>query len=236
MSNSNESSPASDLASTGAMALLGGAAGSLKEKWDGSKGQELMSTVSSSINQDTKDYLNEAKSKIFNPAYLRSPSVFFGIGEERGFFVEKQPGLLAERIKHNLTFFYLNYTLITAILFLFTLLTSRAIIGFVFMGLVWASFLKATAGGSLTIRGIEISQKKATMVMTGLSILFLIYLLENVFWWTISSSGFFVGIHALFRDASMHKDEEDRVEMLGEFGGEDAAFLNPVADEPESSV
>lgn len=54
-----------------------------KEKWDGSKGQELMSTVSSSINQDTKDYLNEAKSKIFNPAYLRSPSVFFGIGEER---------------------------------------------------------------------------------------------------------------------------------------------------------
>lgn len=72
--------------------------------------------------------------------------------------------------------------------------------------------------------------------MTGLSILFLIYLLENVFWWTISSSGFFVGIHALFRDASMHKDEEDKVEMLGEFGGEDAAFLNPVADEPESNV
>ena len=90
------------------------------------------------------------------------------------------------------------------------------------------------------------SQKNATMVMTALSCLWLFYLLSHVFWYTVSTSGFLVSIHALFRDASMHKDEEDKVEMSGDLSldnnvelgdlGEDAAFLNPVEGEKPVAV
>ena len=39
------------------------------------------------------------------------------------------------------------------------------------------------------------------------------------------TSGFLVGAHAILRDASMHKDEEDKMDMVGDLG-EDASFLN----------
>jgi len=226
------------LATGGALAILGGAVGSVKNKWEGSKGQEVFSNVSSSIDQDTKDLLTNAKSRFFNPAYIRSPSVFFGIGQTRPFFFEKNPQSLADRIKHNVTFFYLNYTIISAILFFLTLITSRAIIGILCLALAWASFLKATSSGILTVGAFSITQKKATIVMTGLSGLWLFYLLSHVFWYTVSTSGFLVSVHALFRDASIHKDEEDKVQMSGDLKledndvlgelGEDASFLNPV--------
>jgi len=64
--------------------------------------------------------------------------------------------------------------------------------------------------------------------MAGLSIFVLLWLLSSIFWWTLFSSGFLIGLHALLRDASMHKDLDDAVAMEGDlhFGGEDAAFLN----------
>lgn len=64
--------------------------------------------------------------------------------------------------------------------------------------------------------------------MVGLSIfsaIFLLWLLSGVFWWTLFSSGFFVTVHALLRDASMHQDSEDQMDMVGEFSGEQASFL-----------
>lgn len=230
---------ANTLSGGGAMALMGGVMGSAKSKWEGSKGQEVLGSISSSIDQDTKDLISNAKSRFFNPAYIRSPTVFFGFGEQKPFFFEKGPQNLVERLRHNVTFFYLNYTIIAAILFFLTLITSRAIIGIICLGLAWASFLKATSSGSLSIGRFSISQKRATVVMTGLSGLWLFYLLSHVFWYTVSTSGFLVGLHAFFRDASMHKDEGDKVEMSGELGdvgddvemgdlGEDSAFLNPV--------
>jgi hypothetical protein len=55
----------------------------------------------------------------------------------------------------------------------------------------------------------------------------LMYLLSNVFWWTLFSSGFFSGVHGLLRDASMHRDLDDAVAMHGDLAlGEDASFLN----------
>ncbi len=57
------------------------------------------------------------------------------------------------------------------------------------------------------------------------SVFYLMWVFQNVFWWTLFSSGFLVFMHALFRDASMHKDMEDAVLMEGELN-EDAAFLN----------
>lgn len=70
--------------------------------------------------------------------------------------------------------------------------------------------------------------------MSLISVFVLFYLLSNVFWWTLFSSGFLILAHALFRDASLHKDQEDQVDMQGDLtlssggaGGEDSAFLSP---------
>jgi hypothetical protein len=77
------------------------------------------------------------------------------------------------------------------------------------------------------ITDISIPQKTATIGMGGISVFVLLYLLSNIFWWTLFSSGFIVAAHALFRDASMHKDLDDAVAMEGDLNlGEDAAFLN----------
>lgn len=65
--------------------------------------------------------------------------------------------------------------------------------------------------------------------MAIISVIVLLYLLSNVFWYTLFSSGFLSGFHMLLRDASMHKDEADKVQMLGDLdlAAEDSAFLNP---------
>lgn len=75
--------------------------------------------------------------------------------------------------------------------------------------------------------GISIPQKSATIGMAGVSVFVLLYLLSSIFWWTLFSSGFLVGIHGFLRDASMHKDMDDVVAMQGDLHlGEDASFLN----------
>ena len=74
--------------------------------------------------------------------------------------------------------------------------------------------------------GISISQKNATVAMSVFSVFALIWLLSGIFWWALFSSGFIVAVHASLRDASMHQDDEDQVDMMGEVAaGEQAAFL-----------
>jgi hypothetical protein len=72
---------------------------------------------------------------------------------------------------------------------------------------------------------VQIPQKTAAVGLGIVSVFYLMWVFKNVFWWTLFSSGFLVFMHALFRDASMHKDMEDAVLMEGELN-EDAAFLN----------
>lgn len=187
----------------------------------------------------------------------------FGIGEERPFYLEKVPSLLMERIRLNLSLFYLNYMLLMAVMFVLTLLISpSAIIGIGLLALAWMYVVKATQSGSLQIYGafhvmvdsccchfslhsfidslslpkyilpgFSISAKQATMVMSIISVFVLMYLLSHIFWWTLFSSGFLISLHLLLRDASMHKDEEDKIDMTGDLDldatTEDAAFLNP---------
>lgn len=58
------------------------------------------------------------------------------------------------------------------------------------------------------------------------SALVLFWLLQHVFWFALLSSGFFTTVHAALRDASIHQDGEDQMDMVGEFeGGEQDAFL-----------
>ncbi len=192
--------------------------------------------MSNSIPQGTKDYINQAKSKIFNRDQLRPISVFFGIGEENAFYVERTPSLVVSRINHNFAFFYMNYVLLTAVLFILTLIISPgAIIGIGLLGVAWMSVIRATSEGSVQVSGITITQKQASIAMAVLSGFVLVKVLSHVFWWTLGSSGCIVAAHAFMRDASMHKDEGDKIEMTGDVtftdAGEDASFLNPQSDD-----
>lgn len=130
-----------------------------KEKWDASGANEAFARASASLPEGTKDYLSQTSSQMFNRQKLRSISVFFGIGEERPFYVEKAPSLLMTRVQHNLSFFYLNYMAVTAMLFCLTLLISpSAIIGIGLLGGLWFYVIRSTQSGSMNIYGKNTSR------------------------------------------------------------------------------
>ena len=113
-----------------------------------------MSRVAASVPQGTKDYFSSTTGELFNRQRMRSVSVCFGFGEERPFYVEKSPSLLVSRVKHNLSFFYLNYMIVIGILFCLTLLiTPSAIIGIGLLGALWAYVIRQTQSGSLVVAG-----------------------------------------------------------------------------------
>merc|ERR1712183_996917 len=139
---------------------------SAKEKWNSSGANEAVSKFSASIPDSTKDYFSQTTGQLFSRERLRTVSICFGIGEERPFYVEKNPSLLIARINHNLQFFFLNYLLLSAIFFVLTLfVTPSAIIGIALLGASWAYVIKATQSGSLKIGSFAVSQTQATIVM-----------------------------------------------------------------------
>mmetsp|Transcript_35228 Transcript_35228/g.40189 ORF Transcript_35228/g.40189 Transcript_35228/m.40189 type:complete len:242 (+) Transcript_35228:324-1049(+) len=230
------------VAASGAVSSIMGLVTTVKEKWNSSGGNEVLGKVSASIPQGTKDYLGNASKSIFNREHLRTMAIFFGIGEERPFYMEKSPGLLIPRLKHNAKYFYLNYMVLFVILFVLTMITSiKTILGLVILGGVWMYVIRASEEGNLKIGAVSIPQKTATIGMSVISAFVLFYLLSHIFWWTTGSGGFLCGMHAAFRDASMHQDEGDKVDMSGDLtldeSNENAAFLNPVVvDKPPSSL
>jgi len=223
---------ASNTGPSGSASTLGslvGVVNSAKEKWDSSGANDAVSKFSASIPDSTKNYISETTGQLFSRERLRTVSVCFGIGEERAFYVEKNPSLLIARIKHNIQFFYLNYLLLSALFFVLTLfVTPSAIIGIALLGAAWAYIIRATQNGSLKIGTFAVSQSQATIVMGVISSFVMIWILSGVFWWALFSSGFLTITHATFRDASMHQDGDDQVAMVGEVepaGGEQVAFL-----------
>merc|ERR1719157_128052 len=111
-----------------------------------------LSKFSASIPESTKVYLAQTTGQLFSRERLKTATVCFGIGEERPFYVEKNPSLLIPRIKHNVQFFYLNYLVLSAIFFVLTLfVTPSAIIGIALLGAAWAYVIRATQSGSLKI-------------------------------------------------------------------------------------
>mmetsp|Transcript_23343 Transcript_23343/g.38005 ORF Transcript_23343/g.38005 Transcript_23343/m.38005 type:complete len:188 (-) Transcript_23343:1859-2422(-) len=139
------------------LSTLVGVMNSAKEKWDSSGASEAMSNFSASIPDSTKDYISATTGQLFSRDRLRTVSVYFGIGEERPFYVEKTPSLLVARLKHNVQFFYLNYLMLTAVLFCLTLLISpSAIIGIGLLGALWMYVIRASQSGSLKIGGTSL--------------------------------------------------------------------------------
>jgi len=211
------------------MATFAGVMSSAKQKWDSSGANEAFAKASAAVPQGTKDYISTASGQVFNRQKLRGVSVFFGIGDERPFYIEKNPSLLVARVKHNVSFFYLNYIALCGVLFCLTLLVSpSSIIGIGLLGALWLYVIKATADGPIVISGISISPRNANIAAGAFSAVVLFWLLSGIFWWSLATSGFFTGLHAVFRDASMHQDTEDQVDMVGEVTGESAAFLGDV--------
>jgi hypothetical protein len=187
---------------------------------------------------------------------IRPFSVYFGFGEERPFFVEKNPALRNSRLRHNMTFFSLNYLIQTGILFCLTIIMSPfTVVAVGLLGLLWVWFIRASSTGTLTVGGeslcfaglcvcvsirrsvsnllllvsaIHIPQKTASAGMGVLSVLFLLWLFQSVFWWTLLSGGFLVAIHAFLRDSSAtNKKMDDAVPMEGDVHmSEDDSFLN----------
>mmetsp|Transcript_31950 Transcript_31950/g.45441 ORF Transcript_31950/g.45441 Transcript_31950/m.45441 type:complete len:193 (+) Transcript_31950:306-884(+) len=186
-----------------------------------------MSKVSSSIPQGAKEYLGNASKSIFKRENLRSLTVFMGLGEERPFYIEKNPAFVISRLQHNLSFFYLNYSIVFAVLFVITMITSlKTMLGFLCLGGAWLYVIRASADGTLRIgKSIAIPQKPATVGMTVISAIVSLCLLSHVFWWTVGSGGFVTLIHAGLRDASLYQDQDDRVEMHGSLE-EEGEFLN----------
>jgi hypothetical protein len=109
-----------------------------------------MGRMSASVPDSTKNFVGT----LFNRDNIRSVGVYFGIGEERPFYVEKTPSLLMSRMHHNLTFFYLNYMLLAALLFCLTLLISpSSIIGIGLLALAWMFVIRASSTGTLQVGG-----------------------------------------------------------------------------------
>jgi PRA1 family protein len=192
------------------------------------------------VPQGTKDYFAAASEQLFSRQRLRPISVVFGMGEERPFYLERAPSLVVERVRHNVSFFYLNYMLLTAILFgLTVLITPTAILGLGLLAVAWMYTIRSAINGQLHIGAIAIQQKHASILLTIVSVFVMFHVLHKVFWWTLLSSTILVLSHALSRDASLHKDAEDKVDMQGDLPmavvagtaveedhGEDAPFLN----------
>lgn len=203
-----------------------------------------MNQVTASIPDSTRSYVTS----MFSRDQLRGITVYFGIGEERPFYVEKTPSLLMERVRHNFSFFYLNYLLSTCVFFLLSLITNlSALIGMMLIACVWLWFIKASSSGSLVVgcklvaepslffsatltvawTAISIPQKTASIGLAIFTLFALFYLLQNVFWYAFFWSGLVAGTHAVLRDASMHKDMDDQVAMEGEVTlGQEGTFFN----------
>lgn len=77
---------------------------------------------------------------------------------------------------------------------------------------------------------MSISQANVVLALTIFTAIVLMILLSSIFWWTLGSSGFLIAAHAVLRDASMHQDGEDQMDMVGEIAGEQDSFLGQQKD------
>eukprot|EP00984_Skeletonema_dohrnii_P034370 scaffold33540_cov116-Skeletonema_dohrnii-CCMP3373.AAC.2 len=164
-------------------------------------------------------------SAAFNPVSPREPKIILLMRKTKS-----STARIFDRLQFFLALAKKNHFILNACLLL-SLRGPSAIIGIGLLGFAWMAVIRATAEGSVEIKGITVTQKQATIAMSGFSVIVLIWLLAHIFWWTLSTSGFLTGVHCLLRDASMHKDEEDRVEMQGDLSlDEEATFLNSGPD------
>ena len=125
-----------------------------KEKWDSSGASEAVSRMAANIPAGTQEFIAVTSQQLFSRQKLRSVTIVFGVGEERPFYIEKMPTLLIARLKHNFQFFFLNYLVLTGVLFFLTMLTSpSALIGLGLLAALWMYVVRQTQSGSMSVYG-----------------------------------------------------------------------------------
>lgn len=141
------------------------------------------------------DGLSNSASQMFSRDNLRSFSALLGTGEDNAFGCLLSPPLLVERLRHNFTYFYLNYMVLTAAFFcVCVFLKPTAWIGIGILAVAWVGMANSIQD--------ERMLKGASIGMSFVSALVLYYLLSNTFWWTIYLSGALIAAHAMLRDTA----------------------------------
>lgn len=169
---------------------------------------KAMNAVSGAIPDEAKSYMRQAKEKILDSDKLRSFSDFFGFGEQGAFNVVLNPTVLCPRIKDNIVFFYLNYILLAAVIFLITLLATMinpsTIAMFICLAVAWFIVMKATAEDK-KFGPITITRKNATFLMMIISGIVAFFVVKDIFFITLGSGSAFSLIHAIFRNGTKEK-------------------------------
>jgi hypothetical protein len=177
------------------------------------KANDLASTVSASIPQEAKNFMQSAREKVLDNDKLRSFSAFFGIGDESSFSIQLSPTKLCPKLKDNLVFFYLNYILLTAVVFAISLLaflmSPQTLTILAILAVVWYVVLKATEDG-FKVLGCTITRKETSAIMMIISGVTAFYFFQSVFWVSLGSSSVLAFVHALTRDAVEHQLAESK--------------------------
>ena len=164
--------------------------------------------VSEAIPEEAKSYMRSAKEKILDSDNLRPFSVFVGIGEPSSFNVTLNPTVLCPRLKHNLFFFYLNYILLAAVVFVITLLATMlnplTLIVVVALAAAWFVVIKATTE-DVKFGCFTITRKNASLAMMIISGIVAFFTVKDTFFVTLGTGSALSLIHAIFRDSSKLK-------------------------------
>jgi len=152
--------------------------------------------------------MRSAKEKILDSDNLRPFSVFVGIGEPSSFNVTLNPTVLCPRLKHNLFFFYLNYILLAAVVFVITLLATMlnplTLIVVVALAAAWFVVIKATTE-DVKFGCFTITRKNASLAMMIISGIVAFFTVKDTFFVTLGTGSALSLIHAIFRDSSKLK-------------------------------
>ena len=88
--------------------------------------------------------MSNTAGRLFSADNLRSISAMLGSGEEKPFGLLLSPSGLLDRLRHNFGFFYLNYMVLTAVLFVLNVFFSpSAWIGMIILGVMWVGMINS---------------------------------------------------------------------------------------------
>lgn len=171
------------------------------------------------VSQETKDYISESTGNIINKKYFRSIKEFFGIGEEKPFYLEKEKALIYERVQKNFNYFYLNYGALAVILFCTSIFFNLGnVFHLIGLAIAWAVVIKLTASGSFTFKNFSVTQKEASVIMAVISFFVLLSILKDAFWYAFFTSGVIMGVHALLRDTTSLIGDQPGFTVPGDVG------------------
>lgn len=146
---------------------------------------------------------------VFDSDKLRSFKIFFGLGDQGPYSLACSPTKLFPRVKNNIVFFYLNYVVVTFVVFVLCLLaflmSPMSLVILLCLAAVWFVVLKGTGSEGFKVLGVTITRKEASFVLMIISGIVAFFAFQNVFWMTLGSSATLSLGHAVFRDAESHQ-------------------------------